>query len=131
MDKSSSAAHLVEYDNEKLISGTKVGIRERREDRTGLNVVLAVVLALSLLLSCLEVAYVCKIITLQKQNNEPNSEKESFPNSTRDRTISSTTDSLKLLVSLVRNTICIYFLFQVLPHIINIENLIKIHEYNR
>ena len=118
MDKSSSAAHLVEYDNEKLISGTKVGIRERR-DRTGLNVVLAVVLALSLLLSCLEVAYVCKIITLQKQNNEPNSVKESFPNSIKDRKRSSTTDSLKLLVSLVRNTICIYFLFQVLLHIIN------------
>ena len=120
MDKSSSAAHLVEYDNEKLIPGTKVGIRERREDRTGLNVVLALVLALSLLLSCLEVAYVCNLIlTLQKQNNEPNSEKESFPNSIKDRKRSSTTDSLKLLVSLVRNTICIYFLFQVLPHIIN------------
>lgn len=119
MDKSSSAAHLVEYDNEKLISGTKVSIREGREDRTGLNVVLAVVLALSLLFLCLEVAYVCKILTLQQQNNEPNSEKESFPNSIKDRKRSSTTDSLKLLVSLVRNTICIYFLFQVLLHIIN------------
>ena len=119
MDKSSSAAHLVEYDNEKLISDTKVDISERREDRTGLNVVLPVVLAFSLLLSCLEVAYVCKILTLQEQNNEPNSWKDSFPNSARERTRTSTTDSLKLLVSLVRNTICIYFLFQILPQVIN------------